>query len=184
MALEIERKFLVKSDVWRERVTATYGIVQCYLPSGSGTETRIREIEVLDIHTGKCIRGPMYKMTVKTPTDDPRVRHEHEMIISHVFWNALMDLALVSVYKIRHCVTAPNGLVWEIDEYPDLEDAEGNIFTTAEIEIPDPDYELVLPDFVGEEVTGDKEFANRTLALPINDQTRSLYKRPLKGKLL
>jgi adenylate cyclase len=42
MAIEIERKFLVRSEAWRSLVTAEAHIRQPYLASGERSTTRVR----------------------------------------------------------------------------------------------------------------------------------------------
>jgi adenylate cyclase len=42
MAVEIERKFLVRSEAWRSLVTAEARIRQAYLASGERSTTRVR----------------------------------------------------------------------------------------------------------------------------------------------
>ena len=42
MAVEIERKFLVRSEAWRSLVTAEDCIRQAYLASGERSTTRVR----------------------------------------------------------------------------------------------------------------------------------------------
>jgi adenylate cyclase len=42
MAVEIERKFLVRSEAWRSLATAEASIQQAYLASGERSTTRVR----------------------------------------------------------------------------------------------------------------------------------------------
>ena len=42
MAVEIERKFLVRSEAWRSLVTAEASVRQAYLASGERSTTRVR----------------------------------------------------------------------------------------------------------------------------------------------
>ena len=60
--------------------------------------------------------------------------------------------------KIRHLVTY-DGHVWEVDEF--LGHLEGLI--TAEIELSSPSESYKIPEFVGENVTGDPKYYNSNL---------------------
>ena len=64
--------------------------------------------------------------------------------------------------KTRYFVPLEDGLTAEIDLY----DGELEGLVTAEVEFPDEETALAYPapDWLGEDVTGDKRYANRTLA--------------------
>ena len=51
-------------------------------------------------------------------------------------------------------------MVWEVDEF------EGGLagLVLAEIELPDIDYDVVLPEWLGIELTGLHQWSNSTLA--------------------
>ena len=42
MAIEIERKFLVRSEDWQKHATAHFNLLQAYLASGERSSTRVR----------------------------------------------------------------------------------------------------------------------------------------------
>ena len=64
------------------------------------------------------------------------------------------------VEKVRYIVPAENGLVWEIDEYFN---ANAPLFT-AEIELPEADTAFEIPEWLGEEVSENKNYTNRSLS--------------------
>lgn len=64
------------------------------------------------------------------------------------------------IEKVRYIVPAENGLMWEIDEFRGALDG----LVVAEIEIPSEDTDIVLPAFIGREVTGDPKYYNSSLA--------------------
>jgi CYTH domain-containing protein len=57
-------------------------------------------------------------------------------------------------YRIEH-----QGLIWEIDEFAG--DNRGLII--AEVELEEEDQAIMLPDWVGKEVTGDPRYYNASL---------------------
>ena len=62
--------------------------------------------------------------------------------------------------KTRYIVEAPHNLKWEIDEFHGSLDG----LVIAEIELPDEEFEVALPDFIGEDVTGNPRYYNSSLA--------------------
>ena len=67
---------------------------------------------------------------------------------------------LPSVTKKRYHWKGEDGMVWEVDEF------EGSLagLVLAEIEVPDIDYDVVLPEWLGIEITGLHQWSNSTLA--------------------
>ena len=65
-----------------------------------------------------------------------------------------------SITKTRYHWKGEDGMIWEVDEF------EGGLagLVIAEIELPDIDYDVVLPEWLGEEITGLHQWSNSTLA--------------------
>jgi CYTH domain-containing protein len=63
------------------------------------------------------------------------------------------------IEKVRHCL-AIGDLVWEIDEFH----GENQGLIMAEVELPNADYPLQLPDWIREEVTQDPRYYNAYLS--------------------
>ena len=57
-------------------------------------------------------------------------------------------------------VLSGEGLIWEVDEFHG--DDEGLVI--AEIEVPSKDYEIEIPEWIDEEVTGNHKYYNHTLS--------------------
>lgn len=148
MALEIERKFLVKSDAWRSQAVSSSRIIQGYL-TASGNTVRVR------------LRDDKAFLTIKGKASGI-IRSEYEYNIPpNEAEEMLKTLALdPPVEKIRYIVPAENGLFWEVDEYLN---ANFPLFT-AEIELPDTETSFVLPDWVGEDISCDNRYTNRALS--------------------
>lgn len=142
MAWEIERKFLVKGDAWREMAR---GVLyrQGYLSSSRERVVRVRTAE-----------GKAY-LTVKGPTRGAtRLEYEYEIPLSD--GNALLALAEKPLIEKKRYAIPLDGLVWEIDEF--LGDNQGLI--VAEVELESEDQPFDKPLWIGEEVTYDPRYSN------------------------
>jgi len=87
-------------------------------------------------------------------------RHEFEYEIPKYDAAQMLELmcAKPQIEKYRYVIPA-GSLKWEVDEF--LGDNSGLI--VAEIEVPSEDTEFDIPEWVGEEVTGDKRYYNSHL---------------------
>lgn len=148
MATEIERKFLVCSDGWRQGVTATCALRQGYLAIDDGNSVRVRT------------DGSRAWLTIKGRASG-MTRPEFEYEIPAADAEGLLELCRGRlVEKTRHLV--PSGAnVWEVDEF--CGDNAGLV--VAEIELPDEEAAFSRPDWVGQEVTADSRYLNANLAL-------------------
>ncbi|MGD9888195.1 MAG: CYTH domain-containing protein [Halothiobacillaceae bacterium] len=151
MALEIERKFLLKSDAWRHAVSRSTLYRQGYLTQsmeGAKASVRVRvegERGVLNI---KSVRLGM-------------ARHEYEYAIPLAEANEMLDTLCGSIVeKTRHLVPF-GGHVFEVDEFHG--DNAGLI--VAEVELAAVDEVFERPAWLGQEVTDDARYYNVALAL-------------------
>jgi CYTH domain-containing protein len=148
MALEIERKFLVKDDRWRQEATGTPYCQAYILTQQPGKTVRIRTV------------GDHAFLTLKGKTDGyTRLEFEYEIPLAdgQLMLDKLCDSPKIS--KIRYKVPF-KGLIWEIDEF--LGDNQGLIL--AEVELQQADQPLAKPDWIGKEVTADLRYYNSNLA--------------------
>lgn len=148
MSLEIERKFLVKGNDYRNAaVPVVYR--QGYLAIFSNREIRVR------------IAGEKSFITVKSKVDDT-TRHEFEYAIPLEDAEFMLDnLCGGSVIGKRRYRIPQGMLCWEVDEF--LGDNEGLV--VAEIELPHADFPFEKPAWVGEEISGDDRYLNAALSL-------------------
>ena len=148
MGREIERKFLVASDAWRARVVGKHYLKQGYL-AATGATVRVR------------LQEDRAFLTIKGRPSG-LVRSEYDYPIPAA--DAREMLSTLAVYppveKFRHLVPAGDGLMWEIDEYL----GDNAPLFTAEIELPEPDAEFDIPEWLGEEISGDGRYTNRALS--------------------
>lgn len=148
MALEIERKFLVAGDDWKQHCIGSSRIIQGYLSSGSNTvRVRLKDDEAFLTVKGKADGISRLEFEYAIPPADAE-----EM---------LRKLAAdIPVEKIRYLVPAGNGLMWEVDEYAG---ANAPLFT-AEIELPDENFVFDVPEWLGEDISSDPRYTNRALS--------------------
>ena len=148
MAMEIERKFLVVGDDFRRQAYASDRIKQGYICSGHGRTVRVR------------LRGGRGYLTIKGPSIDGGLsRYEFEKEITCEEAEQLFRLCEPGIIdKTRYLVKSPDGNhTFEVDEF--YGDNEGLIM--AEVELGAADEAFEKPDFIGQEVTGDKHYYNR-----------------------
>lgn len=148
MGQEIERKFLVISDKW-SRVVKPVGdeYRQGYLVSTSEKTIRVRITPKTAFLTikGKTKGVSRSEFEYEIPTSDATELLEQF---------AISELRKVR-YKLRH-----NNHIWEVDEF--LGRHEGLVL--AEIELTDENEEFTIPEWVGQEVSGDERYYNSFLA--------------------
>lgn len=150
MSMEIERKFLVRSEAYREDVYDSTCIMQGYISSATGRTVRVR------------VRGDRGYLTIKGATGESGMsRYEWEKEIPVQEARELLSLAEPGVIdKVRNLVRNTDGVhIWEIDEFHG--DNEG--LTMAEIELSSEEEPFDRPEWLGEEVTGDRRYYNSQL---------------------
>lgn len=147
MATEIERKFLVKGD-FLSHVYNAQRIVQGYICSQPGRTVRVR------------IRGEEGFLTIKGASDEKGLsRYEFEQKIPLADAEVLLTLCEPGVIdKVRHLVKA-DMYTWEIDVFH----GENEGLILAEIELSSEDEPFEKPDWLGEEVSGDRRYYNSML---------------------
>jgi adenylate cyclase len=148
MAIEIERKFLLRSSAWRSLVNGRVRLRQAYLAQDSGLSTRIRIVDTSSA-----------TLTIKSRKAGLR-RLEYEFPIPLADAEALLSLRQgASIEKVRHHVPW-QGLTWEIDVF----EGENAGLVIAEIELGHEQQQFEMPAWVGAEVTGDERYYNSRLA--------------------
>jgi adenylate cyclase len=147
MAAEIERKFLVLNDRWRQHACTRSVLRQAYLVS---TKARIVRVRTIDARRAT--------LTVKIRSSRTR-REEFEYDIPYADAWELFQHARGLVEKTRYDVIH-HGRVWEVDVYS----GHNAGLTVAEIELDSCSDNPTLPEWLGPEVTGNPRFSNRALA--------------------
>lgn len=148
MGLEIERKFLVKGD-FKQYAYKQEAIVQGYLSSVPERTVRIR------------IKGEKAYLTIKgTSNASGLSRYEWEKQIPVQDARELIKLCEPGIIdKIRYYIKNGN-YTFEADEFH----GENEGLVMAEIELSDEADTFEKPDWLGDEVTGDKRYYNSYLS--------------------
>ena len=144
MHFEIERKFRVKAD-FKPFATSSSHIQQGYISSGNGRTVRVR------------IRDEKGYLTIKGPSNvEGLARYEFEKEIPLSDAQDLMLICEPGIIDKRRYLVPVGQHVFEVDEF--YGDNEGLVMAEVELESEDQPYER--PDWLGEEVTGDRRFYN------------------------
>ena len=146
--LEIERKFLVRGDDYKRQAFSSSRIQQGYICSGHGRTVRVR---IRDSHGYLTIKGPSVNGGLS--------RYEFEKEITLDEAEQLMKLCEPGrIDKTRYLVKSGNH-TFEVDEF--CGENEGLVMAEVELHSEDEPYEK--PDFIGQEVTGDRRYYNSYL---------------------
>ena len=145
---EIERKFLVKSE-FRHLATAEYKICQGYLAADPQRTVRVR------------IKGDKGYLTIKgASTADGLSRFEWEKEIAANEAEMLLKLCLPGAIEKTRYIVPFGGLTFEVDEFF----GENVGLVMAEVELESATQQVSLPEWLGQEVTGDKRYYNSYLS--------------------
>jgi adenylate cyclase len=149
MPKEIERKYLVNKEKWAKTHKPKGQLYrQGYILTEPTKTIRVRLTETKGFLT---IKGLSVGAT--------RPEYEYEIPVQHA--QELLDNFTVSeLSKIRYKINF-KGKIWEVDEF--LGTNVGLLIAEIELKSEDETYEL--PDWVGEEVTGDDKYYNSSLTV-------------------
>ena len=148
MGVEIERKFLVRDESYRDLAASHSHIVQGYIASGHGRTVRVR------------IRDDRGYLTIKGPSlDGGLTRYEWEQEIPLADAQDMMLICEPGVIDKVRWLVPYEGHTFEVDEFAG--DNEGLVM--AEVELQREDEPYARPPFLGDEVTGDRRYYNSHL---------------------
>lgn len=146
MALEIEHKYLVKNDTYRRLATAVFRISQGYLNRNPERTVRVR------------IKGDKGYLTVKGKNDGA-IRAEFEYEIGVEDATRMLGMCIPPILEKTRYIVPVEGKIWEVDEFHGKREG----LVTAEIELQSAEEAYEVPDFVGEDVTGNPAYYNSNL---------------------
>ncbi len=147
MALEIERKFLVNGDSYKNIATDCVEISQFYLSLDPQRTVRVR------------IKGNKGFLTVKG-INNGCVRSEWEYEIPVEEARQMMQICSAGLSK-RRWIVPYQGFTWEVDEFTGRHEG----LVVAEVELPSDDSVFPLPPFIDREVTGNPAYYNSSLTM-------------------
>lgn len=147
MGTEIERKFLVTGDGWRNEARETLLLRQGYLSTDPECAVRVRisgDAAWLTVK-GRSVNGSAPEFEYAVPVEDAA---------------SMLDLLAKKplIEKRRHLVPKDD-LIWEVDEF--FGQNEGLVI--AELELSSIDQAFSPPAWAGREVTGDARYYNASL---------------------
>ena len=146
MALEIERRFLIKNDHWKEFITNKTSIEQGYL--SYNLEDWIIRIR---------FNGMDFKIALKKHIQN-FTNYEYEFSIPNSEGEKIMSTVTNKIKKERFFLEV-NNKNWIVDCFKD----KNFPLEIAEIEVNSEKEEVILPPFVSREITGLKIFTNLSL---------------------
>ena len=147
MGVEIERKFLLSSDAWRDEADEGLYFHQGYLSTTPERVVRVRQM------------GDRAVLTIKGKGDGiVRPEFEYDIALDDA-QTMLRELCLQpTIEKRRHRLKAgPH--TWEIDVF----DGDNLGLVVAEIELTSVSEAFEKPDWLGEEVSDDSRYLNSNL---------------------
>lgn len=145
MGKEIERKYLVTGNQWKEMAE---GVLyrQGYLNSRKERVVRARTM------------GEKAALTIKgITTGATRLEFEYEIPLEDC--RQLLELCEQPLIEKTRYKIKVGQLIWEVDEFHGVNEG----LTVAECELESEDQEIPLPDWVGDEVTSDPRYYNSNL---------------------
>lgn len=148
MAYEIEHKYLVINDLYKELATGKVEINQGYLNRDPDRTVRVRTL------------GHKGFLTVKSRNHGAK-RLEFEYEIPYDDAVQILKLAQPGLVEKTRYMVPFGGLIWEVDEFHGS--LEG--VSVAEVELPENDIPYDLPPFIGEDITGNPAYYNSNLSV-------------------
>ncbi|VAX14425.1 hypothetical protein MNBD_GAMMA24-2264 [hydrothermal vent metagenome] len=147
MGIEIEKKFLLANDDWRQHADAGTSFRQGYLIGSEKSSVRVR------------IEGDKANLNIKSATlGVSRQEFEYPIPVedAQILLATLCQKPLIE--KTRYHVTYADH-VWEIDVF----EGDNAGLVVAEIELAHEDEAFARPDWLGEEVSDDPRYYNVSL---------------------
>jgi adenylate cyclase len=166
LAHEIEQKFLVASEAWKDAVASSERIVDGLLATSKGRKVRVR------------LYGERATLTIKTRKKG-RTRLEFEYEVPRADAEQLLrtECGASVLAKVRHYVPF-EGFTWEVDVY----EAPLDGVILAEVELDTAEQEAPRPPWIGREVTNDPAFRKQNLFAARARRKFTTTARPAKPK--
>ncbi|MCU7917412.1 MAG: CYTH domain-containing protein [Candidatus Thiodiazotropha sp. (ex Epidulcina cf. delphinae)] len=147
MPLEIERKYLVINDNWKEHVVSQVAIKQGYLATTPKASIRVR------------LAGEEANLNIKSRTVGlSRSEYEYPILLEDA--QEMLDnlVAGAAIDKVRYKVRCGDHL-WDLDVFH----GANRGLLVAEVELSSEEETFQMPDWAGEEVSTDTRYYNASL---------------------
>ncbi|WP_315765813.1 MULTISPECIES: CYTH domain-containing protein [unclassified Bradyrhizobium] len=161
MPVEIERKFLVKNDTWRDQATHSERLRDGLVAREHDLKVRIR---CYGDRTTLCVKGG--RQGISREEFEYEIPREHAAAIFAHCGGRILE-------KTRYYVPGQSG-IWQVDVYQDVLDG----VVIAEIELPSESATVDLPDWVGEEITGNPRYSKSNLLAEGPRALRAIVRPP------
>lgn len=147
MGREIERRFLVTGEAWRDLGPG------CAFRQGflSTVKERVVRVRVAGERATLTIKG-VTRGIAKVEFEYPIPLEDAQYLLDHLCIQPIIE-------KVRHGIEYA-GLYWEVDEF--LGENAGLVL--AEVELQSEDQAVILPPWVGREISDDPRYFNSSLA--------------------
>lgn len=148
MAKEIERKFLVTGDGWRNAASTSSRFLQAYVAAAEDRSVRVRIVD-----------GKHAKLTIKFGKNlIARDEFEYDIPLADAEEMAKAATGIV-LEKTRHRIDH-EGYTWEVDVF----DGIYRGLVVAEVELESEAAQPDIPSWIGQEITGDRRYSNAVMA--------------------
>jgi adenylate cyclase len=154
MGIEIERKFLLANDDWREQVERSVRMAQGYLNDAGSVTSGLQQVSMR-----VRIAGDAAHLNIKSREAGPS-RQEFEYAIPLADADALLKLCAGGLIDKRRHYVRHEGHLWEVDEFA----GDNAGLLVAEIELISTDEAFARPAWLGKEVTELPRYYNLLLA--------------------
>lgn len=154
VALEIERKFLVRDDAWRGLAHQVVPMAQGYLNDQASMDSGAQRVSVR-----VRLEGDEARLNLKS-REIGHTRQEFDYLIPVADARALLERSVGGLVDKRRHLVEHAGHLWEIDEFL----GENAGLVVAEIELDDGDEWFERPAWLGMEVTDSARYYNLALA--------------------
>ncbi len=149
MALEIERKFLLRDASWRAQATHSVRLCQGYLTPNGGCKASVRVRISAD---AAYLNIKSYVLGIS--------REEYEYPIPLADAEQMLAGLILGAAVVKERFYVPHaGHLWEIDVFAGANQG----LVVAEVELCHPEEALMLPSWVGAEVSADPRYYNVSL---------------------
>ena len=154
MGIEIERRFLVENEDWKDQVIRSESFSQAYL--NSSVDEWTTRVRIIDNNKGY--------ITLKSSLNG-LVNYEFEYSIPRKDAIELIQLSKYKITKTRYQLKI-NKKNWVVDVF----EKSNSGLKIAEIELNSESEEIRVPSWCGQEITGIKSLSNASLAkAPISE---------------
>ena len=154
MSIEIERRFLVENEDWKDQVIRSESFSQSYL--NSSVDEWATRVRIINNNKGY--------ITLKSSLNG-LINYEFEYSIPRKDAIELIQLSKYKITKIRYQLKI-NKRNWVVDVF----EKSNSGLKIAEIELNSESEEIRVPSWCGQEITGIKSLSNASLAkAPISE---------------